>query len=111
MCLADGDDEVAAFLRTLGSSPAAIRTAVTASTVFEEPLRSGRGRPSLTGAAQAALGGAIVRAGSPRRVRAEHVWLSLCWGAATVAGGVLRELGVRPGDWEGFVRRRSERSA
>jgi hypothetical protein len=106
--LAEHDQDVAAFLLTLGSSAAAIRRAVAASAIREEATTGRVAARYLTAPAQAALMDATVRARSPRRLLGRDIFASLCWGTASVAGDVLRGLDVRPGDWEGFCSRRRD---
>jgi ATP-dependent Clp protease ATP-binding subunit ClpA len=106
--LAEHDQDVAAFLLTLGSSAAAIRRAVAASAIREEATTGRVAARYLTAPAQAALMDAALRARSPRLVQGRHIFVGLCWGTGSVAGDVLRGLGARPGDWEGFVSRRGD---
>jgi len=114
LALVETDEDVAAFLRTVNSSPAALRRSVAAVPTSEEVqrrrFRVGR-RPPLTVDAVATLMYAAMLAGRARRARGEHLLASLCRGTASRAQDVLRDLGVRSSDVGVFFARRRDHAA
>jgi ATP-dependent Clp protease ATP-binding subunit ClpA len=107
------DDGAAAFLRTVGSSPATLARAV-----FDAPRREPlddkrfrRRRVPQSRALEEALIHAVVFAGRPRRVGVEHLLMSLSRGASSQAQDVLAALGVKQRDVQVFFARRGQRAA